>query len=91
MRQWSVAEAKAKLSEVIDGALDGEAQEITKHGKPIAVMLDIEQYRRLVPVRSFKEHLLAIPPAPEDEREEDDPFRRLDQPFVDRGLFDVSD
>lgn len=91
MRRWSVADAKSKFSEVIDGALDGEAQEITKHGKSIAVVLDIEQYHRLVPVLSFKEHLLAIPPAPEGEREEDDPFRWLDQPFVDRQLFDVSD
>ncbi|HRO04466.1 MAG TPA: type II toxin-antitoxin system prevent-host-death family antitoxin [Terricaulis sp.] len=36
MTAYSVAEAKAKLSELIDRAEKGEAVTITRHGKPVA-------------------------------------------------------
>ncbi|MDX2276449.1 MAG: type II toxin-antitoxin system prevent-host-death family antitoxin [Hyphomonadaceae bacterium] len=35
MAEYSVAEAKAKLSELIDRAEKGEAVTITRHGKPV--------------------------------------------------------
>jgi len=35
MSQYSVAEAKAKLSELIDRAEKGESVTITRHGKPV--------------------------------------------------------
>jgi prevent-host-death family protein len=36
MTDYSVAEAKAKLSELIDRAEQGEGVVITRHGKPVA-------------------------------------------------------
>ncbi len=43
---WQVQTAKQRFSEVLRAAEAGEPQFITKHGKPIAVILDIEEYRR---------------------------------------------
>lgn len=36
MTEYSVAEAKAKLSELLDRAEKGEGVVITRHGKPVA-------------------------------------------------------
>ena len=41
---WSVAEAKAKLSEVIEKAMAGEPQAITRNGKPAVVVVAAEQW-----------------------------------------------
>jgi antitoxin (DNA-binding transcriptional repressor) of toxin-antitoxin stability system len=38
MSEYSVAEAKAKLSELIDRAEKGEGVTITRHGKPVVEM-----------------------------------------------------
>jgi len=47
MRHWQMQEAKAKLSEVIKDAEREGPQEITLHGKPVAVVLSREDYERL--------------------------------------------
>ncbi len=47
MRHWQIQEAKARLSEVIKDARNEGPQEITLHGKPVAVVLSREQYDRL--------------------------------------------
>jgi len=47
MRHWQMQEAKAKLSEVIKDAEREGPQEITLHGKPVAVVLSREHYERL--------------------------------------------
>ena len=47
MRHWQMQEAKARLSEVIKDAEREGPQEITLHGKPVAVVLSREQYARL--------------------------------------------
>jgi prevent-host-death family protein len=39
---WSVAEAKAKLSEVIEKAMEGEPQVITRKGKKAVVVVSAE-------------------------------------------------
>jgi prevent-host-death family protein len=44
---WSLAEAKAKFSEVIERARTEGPQHLTKNGKDAAVVLSAEQYRRL--------------------------------------------
>jgi len=55
---YSVAEAKNKLSELIDRALNGEGVLITRHGKPVAALVPIEAYgsavrqQPLVPVEA---------------------------------------
>ncbi len=47
MRHWQIQEAKARLSEVIKDAQKEGPQEITLHGKPVAVVLSREQYEKL--------------------------------------------
>ncbi|MCL2091560.1 MAG: type II toxin-antitoxin system Phd/YefM family antitoxin [Micrococcales bacterium] len=59
---WSAQEARRSFSEVLRRAHDEGGQIVTKHGREVAVVLDIEEYRRLrQPARSFTEHLLSIP------------------------------
>ena len=47
MRHWQMQEAKARLSELVRDAEEEGPQEITLHGKPVAVVLSREQYERL--------------------------------------------
>ncbi len=44
--QWTVAEAKAKLSELIEQARDGGPQTITRHGRRAAVVVSAEEWER---------------------------------------------
>jgi prevent-host-death family protein len=43
---WKVAEAKARLSELIDKAISEGAQEITRHGKRTVVVVSTEEWDR---------------------------------------------
>jgi len=43
---WTVAEAKAKLSEVIDKAKSGGPQTITRNGRRAAVMVAVDEWER---------------------------------------------
>lgn len=44
---WQFQDAKIKLSEVVDKAISIGPQEISRHGKKIAVVTSFEEYRRL--------------------------------------------
>lgn len=46
-RHYSVADAKNRLPAVLREAEAGEPIEITRHGKPVAVVLSIDAWRRL--------------------------------------------
>ncbi len=43
---WTVAEAKAKLSEVIDQAQSQGPQIITRHGRSAVVLVSFEEWER---------------------------------------------
>jgi len=43
---WTVAEAKAKLSEVIDRAATDGPQTITRHGTAAAVVVSVAEWER---------------------------------------------
>ena len=43
---WTVAEAKAKLSEVLDRALSDGPQTITRNGKTTAIIVSAEEWAR---------------------------------------------
>jgi len=43
---WTVAEAKAKFSEVLDRALSDGPQTITRNGKTTAVIVSAEEWAR---------------------------------------------
>ena len=59
MREVQLREAKARLSALVDRAARGEAAIITRHGKPRAVILGIDEWNRLRKVPSFGRLLLA--------------------------------
>ena len=71
MKTMQVREAKAELSALIAAAERGEPTTITKHGKAAAVLVPVEDARRLYPGKnkSFAEHLLAFPGGGEFERD----------------------
>lgn len=59
---WTVADAKARFSEVIENARHGTPQFITKNGRPAAVLLSIEEWeRRTARSASLAEFLLSSP------------------------------
>lgn len=43
---WTVAEAKAKLSEVIEDARTDGPQVITKNGREVVVVVSVEEWER---------------------------------------------
>lgn len=47
MKNWSVQDAKAHFSEVLERASQEGPQLVSKRGKETAVILGIEEYRRL--------------------------------------------
>ncbi|HLY54436.1 MAG TPA: type II toxin-antitoxin system Phd/YefM family antitoxin [Stellaceae bacterium] len=66
MREIQLRDAKATLSAVVDRAIEGEASVITRHGRPEAVVLGFEEWRRLSQVPSFGRLLAAAPLEDED-------------------------
>lgn len=67
MASWQVQEAKARLSELIEKARTEGPQTITKHGSEAAVVLSMDEYRRLSKHGSedFVDWLLNAPKWPE--------------------------
>jgi len=47
-RSWQVQEAKQRLSELLREVERGEPQVISRHGRDVAVVVDIAWYRRAV-------------------------------------------
>ncbi|KZY35029.1 prevent-host-death protein [Roseovarius sp. HI0049] len=59
-------DAKNRFSAVVEAALAGRPQEVSRRGKPAVVVVSVEEYHRLVQAaqarrESFTEHLLAFP------------------------------
>ena len=47
MAQWPLQEAKNKFSALVNAALAGEPQRVTRRGQPAVVVLATEEYDRL--------------------------------------------
>lgn len=63
---WTVQDAKNRFSAVVDAALKGVPQEVTRRGVPAVVILSASEYQRLRRAArsergSFVEHLLSYP------------------------------
>jgi prevent-host-death family protein len=59
MTQYSIAQAKDKLTQLIRSVEEGEPVEITRRGEPVAVILSMDEYRRLSKVpQNFGEAVL---------------------------------
>ena len=71
---WSLQDAKNRFSAVVDAALAGEPQEVTRRGRPAVVVLSAAEYARILAEArgsrgSFAQHLLNQPRGElEDER-----------------------
>ena len=60
--RWQLQEAKQRFSELLRHARAHGPQVVTKHCEEVAVVVSIEDYRRLTEeLPSFKELLLAAP------------------------------
>lgn len=79
MKTMQVRDAKAGFSALVEAAENGEPTIITKHGKPAAAIVSIEDVQKLYPVkrRNFGEFLLTYPGGIELERNET-PSRDVD-------------
>ena len=63
---WTLQEARNRFSAVVNAAMEGTPQAVTRGGKPAVVVLSISEYRRLLAQAeatrgSFVDHLLAFP------------------------------
>jgi prevent-host-death family protein len=47
VQRWQLQDAKQQFSRVVDRARSGEPQLVTRNGKEVAVVLDVDEYRRL--------------------------------------------
>jgi prevent-host-death family protein len=61
-RPWSVAEAKAHLSDVIEHARNEGPQEITRRGKRTAVVVSVEEWDRKTQRKGSLVEFLAASP-----------------------------
>lgn len=51
-REWQLQEAKNRLSQVLDSALHNGPQTITLRGKPAAVVVSFEEFKRMAQPRT---------------------------------------
>ena len=66
MAEWSLHDASNRFCEVVNAALAGEPQIVTRRGIPVVMVLAVEDYDRLCQAEktnapTFIEHLLSIP------------------------------
>jgi len=63
---WTLQDAKNRFSAVVEAALAGRPQEVSRRGRPAVVVVAVDEYRRLLSEAgqsrgSFADHLLAFP------------------------------
>ena len=70
MAQWAIQDAKNQFSKVVDIALKGTPQVVTRRGVPVAVVLSADQYSLLTKKEKgdggFARFLLSMPTRGED-------------------------
>lgn len=78
VQSWQLQEAKNRLSAVVDAAIAGQPQQVTRRGEPVVVVIAAEDYERLlrlekVSLPAFSKFLLDMP-------QDDGEFGRLPLP-----------
>ena len=78
MAEWQLQDAKNRFSAVVEGALSGVPQQVTRRGRPAVVVLAVDEYERLrrldhADAPTLARLLLAIP-------QDDLEFERLQLP-----------
>ena len=76
MMEWALQDAKNRFSAVVDAALAGNPQRVTRRGKPAVVVVAVEEYERLRHLEKAEAPMLAdmLLAIPQDD-EEFDRFR----------------
>ncbi len=64
--QWSLQDAKNKFSALVDTAIKGKPQLVTRRGKPAVVVMSVGEYNKFrhlekLEAPSFTEYLLNMP------------------------------
>jgi len=67
--EWQLQEAKGNFSQLIKRAANGDAQVVTVHGKPTAVVVSAEEYARLTRRRGKLSAALLRPDLAVDEQD----------------------
>lgn len=83
MSEWSLQDAKNRFSAVVNAALDGSPQMVTRRGVPAVVVLSVDDYRQLRQAEkagapTFIEHLLSIPKGGPDDLFDSAPLKLRD-------------
>lgn len=78
---WTLQEAKNRFSAVVDAAMAGQPQQVTRRGKPAVVVLSAAEYDRMRQAAqgqrgSFLQHLLEFPGLDDDPGPRDRPSAR---------------
>ncbi|MBD1805586.1 type II toxin-antitoxin system Phd/YefM family antitoxin [Microcoleus sp. FACHB-SPT15] len=47
LNQYSIAQVRDRFAQIIHDAENGKPVQIVRHGKPVAVVLSLEEYQRL--------------------------------------------
>jgi len=68
--QWAIQNAKNQFSKVVDTAIQGVPQVVTRRGTPVAVVVSVEQFNLLTKKEetesSFAQFLMSMPARAED-------------------------
>ena len=64
--EWSLQDAKNRFSAVVNAAIKGAPQRVTRRGKPAVMVISVEEYERLHQLEravapTFADLLLAMP------------------------------
>ena len=83
MTEWPLQDAKNKFSALVNAALAGEPQHVTRRGEPAVVVLAVDEYERLLRLErsdapTLGELLLEIPQDGQDFERMSIPARSLD-------------
>ncbi|CTQ34724.1 type II toxin-antitoxin system Phd/YefM family antitoxin [Jannaschia rubra] len=71
---WALQDAKARFSAVVEAALAGKPQRVTRRGKPVVVVVDAAEWDQTMErarAAGLRAHLAALPQGADD-----DPFPR---------------
>lgn len=83
MADWSLQDAKNRFSAVVDSAVAGTPQRVTRRGRPAVVVLAAAEYERLrrlekTAAPTLADLLIAIPQDDEEFERSRVPFRPCD-------------
>ena len=75
MTDWTLQDAKNRIDDVVDAALAGTPQRVTRRGRPAVVVLAVDEYERLWQLEKTNAPTLAglLLAIPQDDQE----FERL--------------